>query len=52
MNKEKLKEHLKSMQYAFNESVEANKKEREKMNEQISIFKQYLKKGVIHEKNS
>tara|TARA_R100001163_G_C4963834_1_gene126545 strand:- start:524 stop:667 length:144 start_codon:yes stop_codon:yes gene_type:complete len=35
MNIEKLKENLKSMQYAFNESVEANEKEREKMNEQI-----------------
>ena len=51
MNIEKLKENLKSMQYAFHESVEANKKEREKMNEQISIFKQYLKKGVRNENN-
>jgi hypothetical protein len=44
MNKEKYKDYVDFMQYAFHESVEANKKEREKMIKQISIFKQYLKK--------
>jgi hypothetical protein len=44
MNKEKLKDYVDFMQYAFNESVEANDKYREKMIKQISNFKQYLKK--------
>jgi len=39
----KLKFYVDSMQYAFNESVEANTKDRDKMNEQISIFREYLK---------
>lgn len=42
----KLKFYVDCMQYAFNESVEANDKDRDKMHEQISIFKKYLKKEV------
>lgn len=44
LSDKKLKDYVDSMQYAFNESVEANKKERENMIKQIveankSIFK-------------
>lgn len=49
MNKKKYKDYIDSMQYAFNESVEANDKDRDKMIKQISIFKKYLKKGVKNE---
>lgn len=46
MNIEKLKKHLKNMQYGFNESIEASQKRRNDMLKEISNFKKYLKKGV------
>ena len=42
MNKEKYKDYVDFMQYAFNESVEANDKDRDKMIKQISNFKKYI----------
>lgn len=49
LSDKKLKDYVDFMQYAFNESVEANDKDRDKMIKQISIFKKYLKKGVRNE---
>lgn len=43
LSDKKIKDHIDSMQYAFNESVEANKKQRDDMLKEISIFKKYLK---------